>query len=42
MARLQTTILAAGKPATVICNPDNVIEKLGAGKNHRLNCEGNK
>ncbi len=32
MAKFQTTILTAGKTATGICIPDDIIEKLGAGK----------
>ncbi len=32
MAKFQTTILKAGKTATGICIPDDIIEKLGAGK----------
>jgi hypothetical protein len=32
MAKFQTTILTAGKTATGICVPDDIIEKLGSGK----------
>lgn len=32
MAKFQTTILTAGKTATGICIPDDIIEKLNAGK----------
>ena len=30
--KFNTTILTAGKTATGICIPDDIIEKLGAGK----------
>ena len=32
MAKFQTIILTAGKTATGICIPDDIIEKLNAGK----------
>lgn len=32
MAKFQTTILTAGKTATGICIPNDIIEKLNAGK----------
>lgn len=32
MTKFQTTILTAGKTATGICIPDDIIEKLNAGK----------
>lgn len=32
MAKFETIILTAGKTATGICIPDDVIEKFGAGK----------
>ena len=32
MAKFETTILTAGKTATGICIPDDIIEKLNAGK----------
>jgi hypothetical protein len=32
MAKFQTTIVTAGKTATGICIPDEIIEKMGAGK----------
>ena len=32
MAKFQTTILTAGKTATGICVPDEIVEKLGSGK----------
>ncbi|MEP6676983.1 MAG: YdeI/OmpD-associated family protein [Ferruginibacter sp.] len=36
MAKFQTSILTAGKTATGICIPDDIIEKLGAGKKPRI------